>query len=103
MSEVPSHAFISYPDTLNELADLLRDELRQLGIEAWLFPRDRTTGNSTWSEIELQLKEARVVLFMVGTATASAAGQARELDFCNTLGKQVVPLVCDSLAFRDLP
>jgi|CXWL01.1.fsa_nt_gi hypothetical protein len=103
MSEVPSRAFISYPDALNELADLLRDELRQLGIEAWLFSRDRTTGTSTWSEIELQLKEARVVLFLVGTATASAAGQARELDFCTTLGKQAVPLVCDSLAFLDLP
>lgn len=103
MSELPSPAFISYPDPLSELADLLRDELRQLGIEAWSFSRDRTIGGSTWSEIELQLKEARVVLFLVGTATASAAGQTRELEFCTTLGNQVVPLVCDSLAFCDLP
>lgn len=97
------HLFISYPVGLTELADKLRDELRQLGIEAWLYEIDLQLGVSTWADIERSIADAKAVVFLVGRSSVAAVGQTRELSLCTSLGKQVVPLVCEGLSFRDLP
>ncbi len=104
------HAFISYASPDRDLTLNLRSRLGDYGIQAWVYERDKTIGDQAWSEIEQQLRAARVVFIMLSTDSPSARGQQREFEMCLDRVRAtkdadfLVPLILDDdLQFGDLP
>ena len=101
--------FISYPAHKQDLAENIREQFTEFGVSTWVYSYDRTAGADAWVEIEEQLTESSLVLFMVGPMTHEAPGQSRELDLALSAIHEhpgdlvIVPLVVDGLSFSDVP
>lgn len=71
--------FISYASNDTDIVENLRGQFNDIGIEAWVYSRDRTLGEEAWKEIEEKIIKSDMVIFVVSDSTANAEGQQKEL------------------------
>jgi len=84
--------FISYPQSEFELASRVRSELKQLGVDSWIYSEDKKLSEDSWLDIEKNLMESDHVIFIISEKTETSEGQIRELGLIKKWKKPTTPV-----------
>tara|TARA_R110002110_G_C13469307_1_gene719834 strand:- start:1330 stop:2073 length:744 start_codon:yes stop_codon:yes gene_type:complete len=101
--------FISYAVSEQDIVENFRDRFNKLGVNAWVYSRDRTLAENIWAEIEGKIKESDLVLFVVSKGTLNSKGQREELDLALTKVKScsssemLMPIFIEDTSPYDCP
>lgn len=85
--------FISYSKT-KEAVDTLRDDLQQMGHEAW-YDEDlaHMGGQSWWGEILERIRACQLFVFAVSPQALASEACERELQYAADLNKPILPVI----------
>ena len=103
------HAFICHPSQNADIVGNLAGQLRELGIEAWVYSLDRTLAKDVWREIEERIRDCRLFIFVASKQTLDAKGQHREVVLAldrlkkTNVGLRMFPVLIDDVGFDSLP
>lgn len=93
--------FISYSNDDKDIVENLREQFKDLGVEAWVYSRDCILGENMWDEIKRIIKDSDVIIFVVSDSTPNASGQQQELELVLnkiepvTSSSRIIPLFID--------
>jgi hypothetical protein len=97
------HAFISYNDDVQDIAENLKERLKSNGVTSWIFSRDRTYGSDSWHEITDKIMESTIILFIISRRTVESIGQIREYAIAKENHKSLFPIITEHVDFSDFP
>ena len=90
--------FISYGESDLGLSQKLYRDLKARGVNCWLYARDKTIGQRTWSEIDKKMDEADRVILLCSARSLIRQGTLKELE--NQIDRdpnKLIPISCDDL------
>jgi len=73
------HIFISYPSDEEDIVCNLSSNLKELGVEAWVYSYNKTIGKTLWGEIKEKISISKLMAFVVADCSEKSTGQKREL------------------------
>jgi hypothetical protein len=89
-------AFISYGQPDADLAARLRNDLRDMGVNTWLYAADARAGNRTWHEITQARQSAERFLILCSSSAFVRDGVLHELE--NQIDERpdlIIPILID--------
>ena len=88
--------FISYSRKDLKQVVAIRDEIKEkTGAESWIDIKGIESGEQFVNVIIQAIDEAKVVLFMISTASMQSDFTKKEIMYAKHVGKKVVPVILD--------
>lgn len=94
--------FLSYSQRHLDRVDLLSQDLRAMGHEAW-FDREVTGGRAWWDDILSEIRRADIFVLALTPAALHSLYCRSELSYALALGKPVLPVQIESVPQHELP
>ena len=86
--------FLSYAKTARSAVEVLAEDLRELGYDAW-FDQSLEGGQHWWEEILLQIRECDCFIFCLTRDSLDSQACQLELEYSLDLGKAQLPVLLD--------
>ena len=87
--------FISYASTEKALADRIRKQLTERGLECWMAPESILPGSNYADDIPLAISSCSALLVILSGESQKSIWVPKELDMAFNLHKTIIPLHVD--------
>ncbi|MCB9459726.1 MAG: SUMF1/EgtB/PvdO family nonheme iron enzyme [Anaerolineaceae bacterium] len=91
--ESPYHALISYSHRDATIVKQFHKRLTDAGLSVWIDEGDIWPAADWWNEIQLGMRNANNVLFMISPFSLASVVCQQELDYARFLSKRVIPVM----------
>ena len=88
--------FISYSTLDGELADSIREKLKERGVDCWMASESIAPGSDYASDIPAAIAECDAVIVLLSANSQDSTWVPKELDIAISMRKLIIPLHIDS-------
>lgn len=101
--DVNQYVFISYSRHDTAFVDKFSADLRKHGLQVWIDRESIAPGKQWQEQIELGLKGASVLIFVVSQNSLKSRWMTHELEAYSAEGKKIVPVIIEDIEATQLP
>lgn len=102
MSEAP-RVFVSYSHRDREWVRKFADRLDEAGIPVWMDEKEIAIGEQFLDRLEEAIRESDTLIFVITPENVNSPNAYFELGAALGMGKKVLAIVANEVAWQDLP